>query len=84
VWVALGGHAKDLLTNLPSISYTGVDPYQNGFDKSDSFVSEVEASQGMAGQIATDSLFEAVRDSLELFGDRAHLVRQDSIGFAHS
>jgi predicted O-methyltransferase YrrM len=82
--VALGGHANDLLTNLSTISYTGVDPYQHGYDNSDSFVSEVEASLGMTGQIAMDSLFEAVRDSLELFGDRAHLVRQDSIKYSQS
>lgn len=82
--VALGSHAHDLLTNLPSISYIGVDSYQHGYDNSDPFVSEVEASLGMTGQIAMDSLFEAVRDSLELFGNRARLVRQDSIEFAHS
>ncbi|HLI23192.1 MAG TPA: class I SAM-dependent methyltransferase [Stellaceae bacterium] len=87
IGVAYGYHALDLLQSMPSWRYNGVDPYQAGYDDADPFSRDVAALFGETSeQRAMDRLYEAVRETLRSFGDRAVLHRQPSVdasrGFA--
>ena len=80
VGVAWGYHAQHLLLNLPSIAYTGIDPYLAGYDKNDAFPTDVTALFKDDEQSSMDRLYEAVKLELnEKFPGRATLVREKSI-----
>ena len=79
VGVAWGYHAQHMLLNLPSISYTGIDPYLSGYDKNDAFSTDVADLFRDNEQSAMDRLYEAVKMELnEKFPGRAKLIREKS------
>jgi predicted O-methyltransferase YrrM len=79
VGVAWGYHAEHLLLNLPSITYTGIDPYLSGYDKNDGFAADVAELFKDDEQSSMDRLYEAVKLKLiEKFPGRATLVREKS------
>ena len=79
VGVAWGYHAEHLLLKLPSIAYTGVDPYLSGYDKNDAFPTYVADLFQVNEQSSMDRLYEAVKLKLnEEFPGRATLVREKS------
>jgi hypothetical protein len=79
VGVAWGYHAQHLLLNLPSIAYTGIDPYLSGYDKNDAFPTDVADLFRDDEQSSMDRLYEAVKLELnEKFPGRAKLVREKS------
>lgn len=79
VGVAWGYHAQHLLLNLPSIAYTGIDPYLSGYDKNDAFPGDVAKLFRDDEQGSMDRLYEAVKLELnEKFPGRAKLVREKS------
>jgi predicted O-methyltransferase YrrM len=79
VGVAWGYHAQHLLLNLPSIAYTGIDPYLSGYDKNDAFPTDEANLFRFNEQSSMDRLYEAVKLELnEKFPGRAKLVREKS------
>lgn len=79
VGVAWGYHAQHMLLNLPSIAYTGIDPYLSGYDKNDAFSTDVADLFRDNEQSAMDRLYEAVKMELnEKFPGRAKLIREKS------
>ena len=79
VGVAYGFHARHLLSNIPDLKYSGVDPYMAGYDNADAFVGDVQCVfEGVPGD-PMDSLFLAVSETLEAaFPSRSQLIRQAS------
>jgi len=79
IGVAYGYHADFICTNLPSIKYTGVDPYLAGYDAEDIFCNDVQKLfQEAQPQIAMDRLYSAVSSNLKKFEGRASLIREKS------
>ena len=79
VGVAWGYHAQHMLLNLPSIAYTGIDPYLSGYDKNDAFPQDVAKLFRDDEQSSMDRLYQAVKMELnEKFPGRATLVREKS------
>lgn len=79
VGVAWGYHAQHLLFNLPSIAYTGIDPYLSGYDKNDAFPTDVADLFRDDEQSSMDRLYEAVKAELnQKYPGRAKLVREKS------
>lgn len=80
VGVAYGYHARHLLSTIPQIRYTGVDPYKADYDLNDSFTSDVAHIFDANSQDAMNRLHTAVSERLSSeFGDRFRLVRKPSI-----
>jgi len=79
IGVAWGYHAEHLLMNLPSIAYTGVDPYLPEYDKNDAFPSFVAKLFNDNEKDSMDRLYQAVQLELnEKFPGRATLIREKS------
>jgi hypothetical protein len=84
VGVAWGYHAEHLLLNLPSVTYTGIDPYLSDYDKNDAFPQFVAELFHDENQPAMDRLYEAVKLGLdEKFPGRSTIVRKKSTIWIH-
>jgi hypothetical protein len=80
VGVAWGYLADHLLRNLPSLQYTGIDPYLTGYDENDAFPRYVSDIFQDESQRSMDRLFVAVQKKLlDQYSDRAHLIRKRSL-----
>jgi predicted O-methyltransferase YrrM len=80
VGVAYGYHGVHLLTEVPELEYTGVDPYVASYDEEDIFASDVASLFGCDPQAAMDRLHAAVAESLaEASSGRAKLLRTGSV-----
>lgn len=78
IGVAFGFHAKSILDALPTIKYFGIDPYKAGYDDADIFSSGIGEMFGEPDpQKGMDRLAIAVAKSLEPFGERARLIREE-------
>ena len=80
VGVAYGYHGVHLLSEVPELEYTGVDPYLPSYDEQDIFASDVASLFGCDPQAAMDRLHAAVAESLaEASSGRARLLRTGSV-----
>lgn len=80
IGVAWGYHAEHLLSCLPNIKYTGIDPYQSDYDSNDSFCDSVCSLFKDSRQQSMDRLYSAVKESLESkFPDRVVMLRTSSL-----
>lgn len=80
IGVAWGYHAEHLLSCLPNIKYTGIDPYQSGYDGKDSFCEYVCKLFNDDEQSSMDRLYTAVKCNLEnKYRDRVVILRDSSL-----
>jgi predicted O-methyltransferase YrrM len=80
IGVAWGYHAEHLLSCLPNIKYTGIDPYQSDYDSNDSFCDSVCSLFKDSRQSSMDRLYSAVKCNLEnKFPDRVVMLRASSL-----
>ena len=79
IGVAYGYHAELMLTVLPHVFYTGVDPYAANYDPNDIFSKDVQRLMAdPSEQNAMDRLHRVVEYKLEKFNTRAKLIRKKS------
>lgn len=78
IGVAYGGHAQDILSNS-QCNYTGIDPYEAGYDPKDFFVKDVHRIMGGSNQQSSmNILHQRVLDRLSPFGDRCKIIKKHS------
>lgn len=79
IGVAYGYHGVHLLSEVPGLAYTGVDPYASSYDKDDVFASDVATLFACAPDQAMDRLHAAVSAALaDASGGAAQLLRMKS------
>jgi len=83
VGVAYGYHAKHLITELPQMTYVGVDPYRPSYDPSDRFPDDVAQLFACEPLEAMDRLHRTVADTIDTLSDgRSRLIRETSVAAA--
>ncbi len=80
VGVAYGYHAAHLLSEVPGLKYSGVDPYVSSYDANDIFAADVSSLFGCRPQEAMERLFAVVAQTLTEASDgQAKLLRLASV-----
>ena len=80
IGVAYGYHAEHLLRNLPTVKYTGIDPYIANYDLNDSFSQDVSELFNSTPQDSMNRLYLAVNNNLiHTYPDRAKILRVKSL-----
>jgi predicted O-methyltransferase YrrM len=80
IGVAYGYHAEHLLRNLPTIKYTGIDPYLGDYDLNDAFSRDVSELFNDTSQNSMDRLYVSVSKNLtENYPKRAEILRVKSL-----